>query len=427
MWNIDPVLVRVGFVILTLSGGIGVILYLAGWLMVPVEGRDHSYLDEAIPQTRNWGAGVRIAIVAVACMIGVGALSWLMPFSMSAALVMAAVWYFGYYRNRPAEHRSRPQKQRRKDKQDESVGEPEELEQEQTRFIQFNETTPFTQAAEAWQNRIIEHLATVRGDRPESTVTARTASTGSSTAAPGWAAQQAYPENSAREAYFAHPDPVGLYTEADPAAPVAQVIDPQIARRKRHRRKLTLATLIVLGLTMTGLGIASAAGMAIATGTYLSAALLVLGLGLLVGTVVGRPPWIGFLSVVVALSMAATIFAGPYVEKASTRSLTYTAATLPASDHLDVGQLTVDLRQVKLEEAQAYSASVDAGRLEVFLPEGATMDVNGSVDKGMLQLPGQKVQTGNELTFHWPAPRGSDERVLTVHLRVDRGHLEVHR
>jgi phage shock protein PspC (stress-responsive transcriptional regulator) len=39
-WEIDPVLVRVGWALLALSGGIGLVLYLAGWLLIPGRGPD---------------------------------------------------------------------------------------------------------------------------------------------------------------------------------------------------------------------------------------------------------------------------------------------------------------------------------------------------------------------------------------------------
>jgi len=38
--DIDPVLVRVGFVVLTFFGGVGLLLYVALWLLVPEEGKD---------------------------------------------------------------------------------------------------------------------------------------------------------------------------------------------------------------------------------------------------------------------------------------------------------------------------------------------------------------------------------------------------
>jgi phage shock protein PspC (stress-responsive transcriptional regulator) len=35
--GIDPVVVRIGFVMLTLLGAVGVVFYLAGWLLIPDE------------------------------------------------------------------------------------------------------------------------------------------------------------------------------------------------------------------------------------------------------------------------------------------------------------------------------------------------------------------------------------------------------
>ena len=45
-WGVDPVLVRVGAVLLAFSGGIGIVLYLAGWLLIPRRRRDTSTLDD---------------------------------------------------------------------------------------------------------------------------------------------------------------------------------------------------------------------------------------------------------------------------------------------------------------------------------------------------------------------------------------------
>jgi hypothetical protein len=38
--DIDPVIVRVAFVVLSFFGGVGLLLYLAGWLLIPEEGND---------------------------------------------------------------------------------------------------------------------------------------------------------------------------------------------------------------------------------------------------------------------------------------------------------------------------------------------------------------------------------------------------
>jgi phage shock protein PspC (stress-responsive transcriptional regulator) len=38
--DIDPVIVRVAFVVLSFFGGVGILLYIAGWLLIPEEGQD---------------------------------------------------------------------------------------------------------------------------------------------------------------------------------------------------------------------------------------------------------------------------------------------------------------------------------------------------------------------------------------------------
>ena len=40
--GIDPILVRVAFVVLTVFGGSGVLLYIVGWLFIPEDGRADS-------------------------------------------------------------------------------------------------------------------------------------------------------------------------------------------------------------------------------------------------------------------------------------------------------------------------------------------------------------------------------------------------
>ena len=48
--GIDPTIVRGGFVVATVVGGLGIPLYLAGWLLVPEAGTDHSVADDLLHQ-----------------------------------------------------------------------------------------------------------------------------------------------------------------------------------------------------------------------------------------------------------------------------------------------------------------------------------------------------------------------------------------
>lgn len=55
--GVDPTLVRVAFVVLTLVGGVGVPLYLAGWLLMPEPGRGSIAGDLLHPQPADHDNG----------------------------------------------------------------------------------------------------------------------------------------------------------------------------------------------------------------------------------------------------------------------------------------------------------------------------------------------------------------------------------
>jgi phage shock protein PspC (stress-responsive transcriptional regulator) len=46
--GIDIAVVRVGFVVLSLLGGIAVPLYVAGWLLIPEQGSDSTIADDLL-------------------------------------------------------------------------------------------------------------------------------------------------------------------------------------------------------------------------------------------------------------------------------------------------------------------------------------------------------------------------------------------
>ena len=72
-WNVDPVLVRVGWVLLALSGGVGIVLYAAAWLLVPADGATSSTMDDLTKgATQGWPREAWVAIVAIACLITFG-------------------------------------------------------------------------------------------------------------------------------------------------------------------------------------------------------------------------------------------------------------------------------------------------------------------------------------------------------------------
>jgi phage shock protein PspC (stress-responsive transcriptional regulator) len=62
-FNVDPLLVRIGFAGLMIFGGAGLVLYVVAWLLVPAGGRDDSLLDQAIH--RIPGRWSRLAVIGL--------------------------------------------------------------------------------------------------------------------------------------------------------------------------------------------------------------------------------------------------------------------------------------------------------------------------------------------------------------------------
>jgi phage shock protein PspC (stress-responsive transcriptional regulator) len=55
-FDVDPTLVRIGFVALAFVGGLAVPLYLAGWALIPDEETDTSIAEELMARERTRGA-----------------------------------------------------------------------------------------------------------------------------------------------------------------------------------------------------------------------------------------------------------------------------------------------------------------------------------------------------------------------------------
>ena len=418
-WGVDPVLVRVGWALLALTGGVGIVLYVAGWLLIPVEGQDRSTVDDLFGGPANrWSKEVWVTLVAIACVVAFAVFSSVSPFGIGPALVLAVVWYFGFYRNRSRDAR-------RRTPQAPPAVVPPPPPWPGAAFPPAGPPTPFTDAALAWQARVQQ----VRGQAPGAPVTP---------AAPAFPTYPAYPPAAPvpeaapvdeRAAFLAEPDPVGLYAEPEP--------EPVPARRVRATlaaRRLRLITLVVLGLALAGLAVAGDAGVPFSFGVWAATSLLVVGLALIVSTWVGRAR--GLVPLGVLFTLLALVGASGLAPSAGDppafgeRHLVYASvADLPANgDHLDGGELTVDLRGVKPTGDYRYSASLGTGRLVVTVPPGT--GVRLGYDVGL----GQAVSFGNQLGAG-RAVHGSTELVraakgqptLELDLSVDRGQLELQR
>ena len=52
-FGVDPTLVRLAFALITVFGGLGVLLYLCAWIVIPEEGDDGSSIAETFVNKRR--------------------------------------------------------------------------------------------------------------------------------------------------------------------------------------------------------------------------------------------------------------------------------------------------------------------------------------------------------------------------------------
>lgn|GEM_PF-1245508 len=421
-WGIDPTLVRVGAAMLALSGGIGVVLYLAGWLLIPQDGKTQARADELFgPQVRRWSKEVWLAIVVIATVIAFAIFGAMTPFGVGPAIVLAGIWYFGYYRNH--KQTGAPP----------AVDPPDGPDYE---FINYpGPTTPFTEAAEAWRQRIEEHAQQVSAQRPRyqqedgqsSEVTSRPAPP-----APDGATgpSPAELEQERHQAFLAEPDPVGLYSP--PAEASTGTLTVLRRRDTLGAKRLRLVCLIVLGLTLSGLGVANYLGAGVPLAAFFGAALLVTGITLLAAAWLGRARGLLPLGILLLVGLLATSVVQTAVQRDEWTQTLHTYAQVaelpPNGDSRDMGRLTTDLSRLSVTEDVTYRARVDLGSLTVVVPPNARVRVNYAIDSGMVQVFDTVVAAGTELhdTVEPDGP-GTATPVLTLDLSVDSGKIVVRR
>lgn len=355
--GIDPVLVRVGFVVLAVFGGSGVLLYLLGWLFLPEEGQDTSAGERFVRD--NTALAVVLAVVLALTVVG-PALLWSAwgdgPGFLGVLLAIAAVATVVAVARRDSGPSATP---------------------------------PVPPPGPA--------------GGPEPTQALPTPPPPPSPPGP----------------------PVSWGPTPPPPAP------PKPPREKSVLGGLTAGVaLVVVGL-LVSLGLAEV--WTVSAVTVLSAALVVVALGLLVGTLVGRSRGLIALGVVLVLLLVPVAAVprgfGPDDGAGSRSYAPVTTEELQDEYRLGAGELVLDLGQLDLAgTSPSVEVSVGAGQLVVYLPAGTTVDVDVSVGVGSVALPGLGDTGGLGVDRSWstsppdpPAPGG-----LQLDLEVGLGEIRVY-
>ncbi len=306
-FNVDPLLIRIGFVGLMIFGGAGLVLYVAAWLLIPAEGHDASPVEAFI---RRLG-------------LTPGRLAW-----VALALVVFILFVNSW-----------------------NVG------------IGYSDG-PLGIPGPVWALAIVV-VGVMLVRRREVA------------AAPGMVA-----------------------AKPAPALPVA----PAVSAPPRPRSPLAWYAIGGLLLTVGLLAAASQIGdITVAPGQFFGTALVVLGIGLVIGAWWGRARILILLVILLApMGVAGSFLTAPLEGGVGDhRYAPVTAAEVQDAYRSLGGRLTLDLTQLTTSPRDIHiAASVAVGQLMVILPEGASIELHTQVGAGdVIVLGSQDVGTSLDSTF----------------------------
>jgi hypothetical protein len=205
---------------------------------------------------------------------------------------------------------------------------------------------------------------------------------------------------------------------------------PVSVRPRRERSYLgwftIAASLVVVGATAL-LDAADAVHLTIAQ--YVALPLVMIGAGLIVGAWRGRSRLLIFLGVLlIPFLLAASLIHVPVTGAAG--EFVYrpqSSADLRGPYRLTAGHLTLDLSGLSLPSGTTdLTASVAAGELRVLVPKGVSLDIDGRVGLGTVNVFGTD-HAGTEVHVQRSTAPASSSAHLALHLGVAFGDVRVER
>ena len=361
LWNVDPVLVRLGFVVATLiTGGFAAAAYLALWALLPREGERTEPVRTLLPVTRSWSATQLVGGVAAASVVLGLVASNAGPGPFLVLGLIALVLRMGRPRSSCAPERPEP-------------------------LGHTAPTTDFERLALAWRRRVDNVAAGLP---------------------PDW-----------------EPTPLPLPTA---------LTDTRHEGRRRRGLRTWLWIALALGLAWSALAALQATGRPVGMLAWASTTLAVLAVALIAVSRPtrarhGRPPGLLALALVLALTTGGAM--GSSSARASlaampVKTVTHTAASLPATSELGPGNREVDLRRVEVAEDRTVRVQLDLGRLSLRLPERGNVVVQSTVDLGSSRVADAH-DVGADLTDTWRRLDSPGAPTLTLEVAVGLGELEV--
>ncbi|HZQ85257.1 MAG TPA: PspC domain-containing protein [Acidimicrobiales bacterium] len=403
-FDIDPVIFRIGFVVLTIAGGSGILLYIAGMIFVPEEGRRRS-IGESLP--RHGRPLFPVILLGIGFLMLWGQMFDRHGGGFGFGFTLLAIGGFLLWR--------RSQRHDDWHRDDDLPPAPGDL------------------YPPMWNPPAPDDMYPPRWNPPAPSET-------TSTSAPATSHPSTPSEFDGLDPFDGKPrdpDPTAAYTTAHEQAFAALPPEPEIWPPLDYQppalpQRPSMTPVVVSFLFVVG-GIAALLSttntLDITAGEFLAGALIATGLALVINAVRGgRSRGLIALGILLTIALSiASVAREPLRGGIGQRD--WNPATLSQVERpyrLGIGEGDLDLTHLtNLHGKHVIAARIGLGQLKVIVPRDANVIAKGDVGVGQVRLFDQSRDNGNHLTVLDPPAANSDQPTLELHLHVDVGQVEV--
>ncbi|HEX5595094.1 MAG TPA: PspC domain-containing protein [Micromonosporaceae bacterium] len=417
--NTDPILWRVLLAVLGFFGGLGVLVYVAAWLIIPAEGDDTSPFESMLGRGRSSMTPLTVILLSllVVVLFGFIVTDQLRAVLLGAAIIIAGVLLVS--RNGAGAARPAPMSP--------PAGPPPPR------------TAPAGQAAAAAPTHSYPTpAATPAGTQPAapspSPASASTPDRWSTAAASAPPQPPAPPTAGAYRPPFA---PYGPYAGPPPHHPPGPYPPPPPPPPKppappRESSPLGAVTFSMIFVAVGLVALLDLGGVIdVRVSGYFAAVLVTIALGLLVGTWFGRARWLIALGLVATAALGISTAAESHHWHGDRVVWDPASYSELATDYeITFGDATLDLTRIDFTDRDAQvTVRANVGEVTVILPEHVDVTVTAEVNVGDAQVLGNRWSglglPPREVTDYGADGPGGGQ--LHLYLYVNAGDLEVRR
>ena len=435
--NTDPVLWRVLLAVLGFFGGVGVLVYLLGWLLIPAEGDTGSPIESLLGRGRSAMAPLSVVLLGAATVL---TLAFIVQDGFRATLLAAAVLVCGALVLKKSNKAATTAGAAPADPWQATATFPAAAPpQPGPPPAPADEPTAAFAAPSGAAPAAAPAHEPVTAPLPPRPPTGRPAPTippvftpppPAPPAPPSYAPPSFTPPPGGYRPPFAPHGPWAQSAAHPPYAPPVPPQPPRAPKPRRERSKLGRITFFGVLVVMGVLASVSSAGVPVPVSGYFAAALATIALGLVVGAWFGRARGLIFLAVLATFGLAVSSGVERYGGEFANDS--YRPQSIAAvADRYDfsVGNATLDLRSVNFAgQDQAVTVAMKFGQVRVLLPANVDTTTSLTMNDGRALLYGREL-TGNlnVQAVSDLGPDGPGGGTLRLTVQMNTGNVEVAR